>query len=101
VGRANFRDKSIASKAGAKSKPGKHEKTKQWEALGELITGRLTDKVTDYLNNLPPGEMFDAYLKMLEYFKPKLTRAEIKADVSTQITQSIEKAFEGLDDEKV
>jgi hypothetical protein len=101
VGKPNFKDKSIASKAGAKSKPGKHEKTKQWEALGELITGKLTDKVLKYLDSLPPGEMFDAYLKMLEYFKPKLTRAEIKADVSTHITQCIEKAFEGLYDDKV
>jgi hypothetical protein len=72
-----FSNPEIAKKAGAKSKPGKHERTKQWEALHEKIVGECTDKVMDYLDSLPPAEMFKAYLNLLEYFKPKLQRSDV------------------------
>jgi hypothetical protein len=65
----------------------KTERGQQWEALGELITGRLTDKVTEYIDTLPPEKMFTAYLQLLEYFKPKLTRSEIKAEVNPVIAK--------------
>jgi hypothetical protein len=66
-----------------KPKGAKHEKTKQWEALGEMIVGDCTDKVMQYLNDLwrkDKEAYFKAYTLLLEYFKPKQARTEIVGD---------------------
>ena len=95
----NFKDnRDKAREAGAKSKPGKHAKTRQWEALGELISNELTDEVIAYLKKQKGEELFKSYLMLLEYFKPKLSRAEIRADVKTEITDAISKAFDWTDE---
>jgi hypothetical protein len=93
---ATFRDKKLASEAGKKSKPGKHAKTKQWEALGELISNELTGDVMDYIQSLPPEEKFKAYKDLLEYFKPKLQRSEIRAEIGE--LQSPTLNFKSLDE---
>lgn len=62
--------------AGQKSKRGVSAKTKQWEMLGDEITGNLTDRINLYLNSLNGKELFDAYCNLLEYFKPKFSRYE-------------------------
>jgi nicotinic acid phosphoribosyltransferase len=59
----------------------KSAKVQQWEALGELITNELTEEAIKYLRTLKPEDQFERYLDLLEYFKPKLSRAEIKQDI--------------------
>ena len=62
----------------------KSEKTKQWEALGESITGQQAEKFNDFLDKLwnsrnDEDKMIasELYLKTLEYFKPKQARQTI------------------------
>lgn len=93
-----FKNKDIAAKAGSKSKPGKHAKTKQWEALGEMITGELTDDVLRYVKGLKGEEKFNAYLKLLEYFKPKLSRSEVKAEIDN-VSEKINTVYAAIQSE--
>ena len=70
-------DKKSASEAGSKSKRGKSTKTKQWEALGESIMEVHTDRFNDILSKSNDTSFVDLYLKILEYFQPKLQRSDI------------------------
>jgi hypothetical protein len=69
----------------------KNEKTKQWENLADSITNEQAEKFNDYMNTLWNGNnqqkmiAADLYLKMLEYFKPKQARTEIKQEGVKQI----------------
>lgn len=73
----------------------KTAKVQQWEKLGEYITGELTEKVLAYINTLPPEKQFQAYMDLLEYFKPKLQRSEIKADPDTVLNPIINIQVDG------
>jgi hypothetical protein len=57
---------------------GKHEKTKQWESLGEAIRTTHCDRFNLILAGLEDDKFIDRYLQVLEYFKPKLARTEVK-----------------------
>jgi len=50
------------------------DKKDQWEKLKEMIDGQLTEKFTTELIALPPREYIRVYLKLIEFFKPKITR---------------------------
>ena len=70
---------TIAAKAGAKSKPGKHIRTKQWEALSDKFCGEFADDVINYLEDLRNSKdpkdkalFFEHYKSLLNYFKPKM-----------------------------
>ena len=59
----------------------KSEKTKQWESLGESITGHQAEQFNAFLDKLwnsrnDEDKMIasELYLKTLEYFKPKQAR---------------------------
>jgi hypothetical protein len=61
------------------------ERSKQWEELGHSITSRATQRVEDILmsklESLDSAEQnagVELYCKLLEYFKPKLARSEVK-----------------------
>ena len=54
----------------------KIRKTKQWEVLHEHISGVHTERFNRAMKQLPDKEFIDAYLRILEYFKPRLQRAE-------------------------
>jgi hypothetical protein len=58
------------------SKKGAHQKTKQWEALGESIMTVHTDRFNSILETSTDQVFLDNYMKILEYFKPKLARTE-------------------------
>ena len=82
MGQKGFTSES-AKRAGKKGKPGKHIKTKQWEALGDAIVGLHAERFNEILNGyLEPNEdgivddkqkdkFISAYLNVLNYFKPK------------------------------
>lgn len=73
----------------------KTAKVQQWEALGEYITNQLTGEAIDYLMTLPANERFENYLRLLEYFKPKLQRSEIKAELSP-LTPKLQTVYDEL-----
>jgi len=75
--------------AGGPGKPkgSKHQKTTQWEALAESITGSQAEKFQNYLNGLwdskdPKKQAIAAelFIKTVEYFKPKQQRTLIESD---------------------
>ena len=63
------------------------EKTKAWERLGELITGQFTEDVIEYVETLPGNEKLEAYLKLLDYFKPRMQRTDNKTDISIKVIE--------------
>ena len=60
----------------------KTEKVQAWERLGDLITGKLTEDVISYVDAMPDNEKLEAYLKLLDYFKPKLQRSDNATELS-------------------
>jgi len=68
-----FKDKNIASKAGSKSKPGKHKKTQQWEALAESIITTHAERFNKVLSDLDDADFAKIYKDILNYFKPKIS----------------------------
>jgi hypothetical protein len=70
----------------------KSEKTKQWEALGESITGQQAEQFNAFLDKLwnsrnDEDKMIasELYLKTLEYFKPKQARNTIVGDSDSPV----------------
>jgi hypothetical protein len=70
----------------------KSEKTKQWEALGESITGQQAEQFNAFLDKLwnsrnDEDKMIasELYLKTLEYFKPKQARNTIVGDTDNPV----------------
>ena len=61
----------------------------EWEEMGEALTGTWTDYITEYGNDLIKAGKFDEfyplYKDMVNYFKPKLSSAQLEAKVDTHI----------------
>lgn len=57
---------------------GKHKKTKMWEAMGNYIVNEGADRYMEILDNLDDKEYLTRFEAILEYFQPKLSRAEVK-----------------------
>ena len=66
----------------------KIRKTKQWEVLHEHISGVHTERFNKAMKALPDKEFIDAYLRILEYFKPRLQRAE-NINMNTQLDRVV------------
>lgn len=56
------------------------ERVKQWEELGKALVERHSDRANQVLDNLDDEKFIDQYCKLLEYFRPKLQRSEVKQD---------------------
>lgn len=69
----------------------KSEKTIQWELLGEAIVNKHTERFNRVLGELEDTDFMDQYLKVLEYFKPKLNRSELKheGEIKTDISLNL------------
>ena len=68
-----------------RTKGSKNEKTKQWEALGEAIAERHTQRFNAILDTLDDDKFADKYLQTLEYFRPKLNRTTLVGDTQEPI----------------
>lgn len=55
----------------------KNIKTLQWEALGESITSKHTERFNGILESADDKLFTELYLDILEYFKPKQQRTEL------------------------
>lgn len=53
-----------------------NENTSQWDILKNMIEGDLTERFISELQAMPGKDFVRNYLKLIEHFKPKLTRAE-------------------------
>lgn len=49
----------------------------QWDLIRRTVEGSMTKRFIDIMFNMPDKDFARNYLKILEHFKPKLTRAEL------------------------
>ena len=73
----------------AKGNPGKPKgaksaRGKQWEALGEAIKETHTERFNLALTKMEDEDFCEMYLKVLEYFQPKLSRSEVKQETTVK-----------------
>jgi hypothetical protein len=69
-------EKGVSGNPKGKPKGAVSLKTQGWELLKESITSGLTDKFMQEMNKLEGTAYINAYLNVMEYFKPKLSRQE-------------------------
>jgi len=69
-------------------KGAKNVKTQQWEAIGEFLVQQGSERMLNYLNSCDDKEYSETFLRILEYFKPKLARTDtnVSGDVNLKIT---------------
>jgi hypothetical protein len=63
----------------------KNERTMQWEALGEALLTKHSERANKILETMPDDKFLDNYGKLLEYFKPKQARTEVKQEGVQQV----------------
>jgi len=79
-------NKVTSAKGGRANRGRPKKKTQQWNELESLMTGgKILERVTKYLNGLNDKELFEAFMQLLEYFKPKKARQEIVGDSNNPI----------------
>lgn len=59
-------------------------KTKQWAELGEAIITTHAERFNNILNNCDEEEFANKFLQVLEYFKPKLQRVDMNAELDVK-----------------
>ena len=64
-------------------KRGKGDKAKVWETLGEYIINDGAERYGKYLNTLEDKLFASEFRAILEYFKPKQLKTEIKGEINT------------------
>ena len=62
----------------------KNKKTEQWHELGEYIINKGAKKYMNYIEKLTDKDYAERFERILEYFKPRQMRTEIKADINTE-----------------
>ena len=81
----------------AKLKKGtKSKKVQEWEYMGQKMIGEANTGYLNSMERLFAGEKLkeeeleamNRYEKLLEYFKPKLARTEVKEEIDQHITIS-------------
>jgi|GEM_PF-6206989 len=75
-------------------------KTVRWNELQDALFEVVLPKAVEYLEQTDPKEAYSALITLLEYFKPKMQRSEVKND--TNITYTVVSPFnlpEGSDSE--
>jgi len=71
-----------------KPKGTKSRKVEQWEKLSDYLLNSGAERFKKELIKLKGKDYVDAYNKTMEYFKPKLSRAEVKheGEIKTPVT---------------
>jgi len=63
----------------------KNVRVQEWESIKDAFLTIHTERANRVLSSLEDEKFLDAYLKMLEYFKPKLARSEVTNTENAQI----------------
>ena len=86
-----------AGHSGLKQKGAIHEKTRIWNEIKEWYTGEGLERYQSILTEMmESGDekqrafAMQRYEAMMEYFAPKLSRTEVKADIKGEIKPLIE-----------
>jgi len=72
-------------KTGGRKKGAPNKKTQQWDELGAKIVGEGAERFMNVLDGLSDEDFTKNYLQILEYFKPKQQRTEIKGDIKSTV----------------
>jgi hypothetical protein len=87
-GRTHLFKKGQSGNINGKPKGAVSLKTRGWDLLKETITTELTDKFMTEMNKLDGQQYINAYLNVLEFFRPRLSRVESKVE-NTNIEQVV------------
>jgi len=74
----------------------KQKKTLAWEAIGDYIVSEGAERLIKILAESTDVDFIKNYAMLLEYFKPKLARTEMTADIEGEVT-IIRKVIDGRD----
>lgn len=72
--------KAGKNKTGGRQKGGKNKKTLVLQSFAEMIIEGGMEKFQREMNKLSGKDYVNAYLTLYEFVKPKLARAELKAE---------------------
>ena len=90
------RPKGIPKTGGRQPGSTNHVTRETKEVIVELLT-LTAPKYAELFIQKQGDDFMDKFEKLLEFAVPKLSRSEIKADVKTEITDAISKAFDWTD----
>ena len=63
----------------------KNARTEQWEELGHSLVTKHSERANAILENCDDETFMDNYGKLLEYFKPKQSRAVVQQEGTHQV----------------
>ena len=87
-GRSHLFKKGQSGNINGKPKGAISLKTRGWDLLKETITTELTDKFMQEMSKLDGQQYINAYLNVLEFFRPRLSRTESKVE-NTNVEQVV------------
>ena len=73
-----------------RSKETLEEGETQWDLLKKMVEGSFTERFIDVLSRMPDRDFARNYLKLLEYYKPKITRTEGNEEGDREITVNVQ-----------
>jgi hypothetical protein len=62
----------------------------EWQEFGRQVIEGGLPRVMQYMDQLPDDKHFANWVQLIEYFKPRLARTEVNADVNNNHTVSAE-----------
>ena len=81
-------------------KGSENKTTTKFKELGAAMMNQDIDRLRHEMSVLEGKDYVDAYCKLIEYFAPKLSRQEVKADVTNKhepVQMTAEEAMKYLD----
>jgi len=90
--------KGISKVPGSGKKKGsKDQKTLAWERIGEYVIGEGADRYLQIISDLPDKDFLNEFRAIVEFFRPKLRRSEITAEVnSNELSAKIRTVYEQM-----
>lgn len=81
--------KGISNNPNGRPKGSKNVRTLEWEEIKEAFITTHTARANRILTTLEDEKFMDSYLKLLEYFKPKLARTEVSNHDNSTINVNV------------
>lgn len=81
--------KGVSNNPGGRPRGSKNVRTLEWEQIKEAFITTHTARANRILATLDDEKFIDSYLKLLEYFKPKLARTEVTNNDNSTINVSV------------
>lgn len=82
--------KGIANNPNGRPVGSKNVRTLEWEKIKDAFMTVHTERANRVLATMDDEKFLDSYLKLLEYFRPKLARTEVTNNEATEIKINVE-----------